>query len=124
MPAIRLLAINATNPAANVVSRAIDTLGMKDVSIILKSPTSTSAGTVQLEGSATGSLGADPSTADWAPIGAALPFGVANTTVAVSAVAAYRFVRARVTVSFVGGASNATVYVVLCGSSSGAWQDV
>jgi hypothetical protein len=118
-----LKVIDALNPAANTVSRAVDTLGMKDVTMYLRSPASTSAGTLQLEGSPTGSQSAEPSQRDWVAIGAALAFGVADTTVAVSATQAHRYVRVRVTVSFAGGASNTIVYVTLCGKSDGAWHE-
>ena len=123
MASRNLKAIDALNPAINTVSRAVDTLGMKDITVYLKTPTATSAGTIQLEGSPTGSTAAEPSQQDWVAVGAALPFGVANTTVAVSVVAAHRYVRARVSVAFAGGASNATVYITLCGKSEGAWHE-
>ncbi len=117
-----VLALNATNPAIDTVSPAIDTMGGSYIVLYLKSPAGTTAGTVQLEGSPTGSLGAAPSNADWVAVGAALAFGVANTTVKVAVTESHRYVRAHVTVAFVGGGVM-TVYITIGGPMTGEWRE-
>lgn len=123
MATIRLKAIDMTNPALDTVSRKVDALGGKDLTIYLKSSAGTTAGAVQLEGSPTGSLAAEPSTADWAAISTPLAF-TAGATVSKSAVEAHRYVRVRVSTGFVGGSGASTVYLVVGGKTDGAWQDV
>src|SRR2546426_12172968 len=123
MSSRHLLGIDALNPAINTVSRALDSWGCKDVTLSLHSSPSTSAGQVQLEGSPTGSTAAEPSQKDWVAIGSPLAFGVADTTVAQSVVAAHRYVRLRVSTAFLSGVTtNTRAYVTLCGASEGAWN--
>lgn len=110
-----VLAIDATNPVLDTVSRAIDTYGGTKLTIYLKSSAGTTAGAIQLEGSPTGSLVAEPSQADWVAIGTPLAFGAANTTVKATADEAHRFVRVRVSTAFAGGSGNSKVRVVVGG---------
>ena len=112
------LGINAVTPVLDTVSRAVDTYGAVRFGVYLKSGAGTTAGAIQLEGSPTGSTGAEPSLTDWVAIGTPLAFGAAGQMQFFGATDGlpHRFIRVRVSTGFTGGAAATKVWVVSTGS--------